>query len=1179
MDTQPLVSCIMPTYNRRRFVPRAIEYFLRQTYRNRELIVVDDGTDAIGNLLPDDARIRYVRLAGTRTLGAKRNECVAACRGDLIMHWDDDDWMAPHRIECQVEALLQARGEVCGTRRMLFYELASGATWLYDYPSGARPMLIGGSLLYTKEFWRRSPFPNCQVGSDTRFIWNQKLGNAVCIPEYAFYVAMIHAGNTSPKVCRGSYWKPWRDGIEGILGSDTPFYLSFRTSPVHLGSRKNPSSAEGLRKSVPPMQPVAVNGRCSENPMEAPQYSVLMVTHNALEMVRLSTCRTLRYCAGQHAELIVVDNASKDGTVQWLRLLAARGDIRLIENSENIGHGPGLELARKQSSAPYLVTLDSDAFPLSETWLTRLRARLIEPVKATGILHHRDYIHPSCLMVNRNTLDVLQVTLLGEKDKPSRFDVAERLSHEIKRQGWRLSGLQRTGALQRGSLSEPVYLGSEYEGIVYHQWYTSRAATAGGVQVDDVPQQAIDASLQTLFERHETDPREVTVVIGARARPNEPERLRNLKAVLHALNLQDLARWRYRIVVVEQDDAPRIQNEVAPFVDRYLFAYNPGPYNRGWAFNIGAMLPASHAGALCLLDADLLVPPDFLSRCLGVMQAGTRSLLPYREVFYLDKRSTDAAIQQRQAHPLSADLGSGYTGRRFTTSQGGCIWVDASLYHAIGGHDEQFRGWGAEDREFWDRLERTETIQQLPGQLFHLHHQRPAMDDRWARVNQRRYQDVSCARLTTLTEPIGRLDRYRQERPAMPAVTEQPVRGWRQWEHWNQWDLQRIHNIVRDEACRPLGDSVRRRLASVLVRFGRSVLDIGCGPGAMSTHLMPHHHRVSWMGVDVTAKMLAVARQQHPHAPLIRGDVGMLPFRDKSQDVVLLRHVLEHLPAWLMQNALTEAIRVARRAVVVDFYVPPLETGKSRTISVGEGFLETQWAVEDLIGPIIGTGWGVYQRFPISGRLDEKDIVWVLAPPELAHEWNNPRVSIVMPTYRRPHTIFRTVDSVLAQTYSNWELIIVDNAGDAQYYFDDSRIRLYHDAGMTSASYARNQGVRHATGDLICFFDDDDDMFPTYLERFVRIFRENPSANMVRCGMVVTGGKVNFSYATPECCVRQPFVTATWTNSGSAQDQQYFSKMIGANGWSMGKGDIMVIQEALCRANADPIGGLRRGRY
>ena len=111
-----------------------------------------------------------------------------------------------------------------------------------------------------------------------------------------------------------------------------------------------------------------------------------------------------------------------------------------------------------------------------------------------------------------------------------------------------------------------------------------------------------------------------------------------------------------------------------------------------------------------------------------------------------------------------------------------------------------------------------------------------------------------------------------------------------------------------------------------------------------------------------------------------------------------------------------------------------------------------------------------------------------------------PLVSIVMATYRRPHTIFRTVAQIVAQTYPHWELIVVDNARTGEYQFDDPRIRVYRHAHRASASYARNQGIQHATGELLCFFDDDDDMAPTYLERFVGAFEAHPGARMARCG-------------------------------------------------------------------------------
>jgi glycosyltransferase involved in cell wall biosynthesis len=62
----PLVSCIMPTANRRPFLPEAIRLFLGQDYPESELIVLDDGEDAIADLIPDHPRIRFsVALAAS----------------------------------------------------------------------------------------------------------------------------------------------------------------------------------------------------------------------------------------------------------------------------------------------------------------------------------------------------------------------------------------------------------------------------------------------------------------------------------------------------------------------------------------------------------------------------------------------------------------------------------------------------------------------------------------------------------------------------------------------------------------------------------------------------------------------------------------------------------------------------------------------------------------------------------------------------------------------------------------------------------------------------------------------------------------------------------------------------------------------------------------------------------
>jgi glycosyltransferase involved in cell wall biosynthesis/2-polyprenyl-3-methyl-5-hydroxy-6-metoxy-1,4-benzoquinol methylase len=252
------VSCIMPTANRRRFVPRAIRCFLAQDYPNKELVILDDGAESVADLIPDDPQIRYTRLTGTRTLGRKRNECVEASRSDLIMHWDDDDWHAPHRIRVQVEALLAANAEVCSVTQMLYCDLETGEPWLYHY-RGKRSWLAGGTLLYTRDFWRRGPFPDIQVASDTRFIFDHSLERATIMSDYQFYVAMIHPTNTSRKATRGTYWSRWPGDLRAIMGSDLDAYLlpaaAPEKKPVYVSQMAAPRPAA---RSLTPLPTVPV---------------------------------------------------------------------------------------------------------------------------------------------------------------------------------------------------------------------------------------------------------------------------------------------------------------------------------------------------------------------------------------------------------------------------------------------------------------------------------------------------------------------------------------------------------------------------------------------------------------------------------------------------------------------------------------------------------------------------------------------------------------------------------------------------------------------------------------------------------------------------------------------------------------------------------------------------------
>ncbi len=201
-----LVSCILPTANRRAFIPEAIRQFQAQDYPNRELIIVDDGTDSIADLVPADAAIRYYRLSARSSLGAKRNLAVEMARGDVILHWDDDDWRSNRWVRSQVTTLMSEQADICGLDCVLFYDREARRGWRYVY-DGRAPWVAGGTLCYTRDLWRANRFADLNVGEDNAFVWSSRPKRVVINPQGDQFVATIHRGNTSPRDTANRRWR------------------------------------------------------------------------------------------------------------------------------------------------------------------------------------------------------------------------------------------------------------------------------------------------------------------------------------------------------------------------------------------------------------------------------------------------------------------------------------------------------------------------------------------------------------------------------------------------------------------------------------------------------------------------------------------------------------------------------------------------------------------------------------------------------------------------------------------------------------------------------------------------------------------------------------------------------------------------------------------------------------
>ncbi len=112
-----------------------------------------------------------------------------------------------------------------------------------------------------------------------------------------------------------------------------------------------------------------------------------------------------------------------------------------------------------------------------------------------------------------------------------------------------------------------------------------------------------------------------------------------------------------------------------------------------------------------------------------------------------------------------------------------------------------------------------------------------------------------------------------------------------------------------------------------------------------------------------------------------------------------------------------------------------------------------------------------------------------------AMDFSTPFFSIVLPTYNRAHLLNKPIESVLAQTFTNWQLVVVDDGStdstkEVVTRYNDPRI-LYVYQKNAERSAARNNGINHSTGNYICFLDSDDFFLAEHLQGLAKFISEN----------------------------------------------------------------------------------------
>lgn len=132
------------------------------------------------------------------------------------------------------------------------------------------------------------------------------------------------------------------------------------------------------------------------------------------------------------------------------------------------------------------------------------------------------------------------------------------------------------------------------------------------------------------------------------------------------------------------------------------------------------------------------------------------------------------------------------------------------------------------------------------------------------------------------------------------------------------------------------------------------------------------------------------------------------------------------------------------------------------------------------------------------------------------------KVSVIIPVYGVENFIASTLQSVLEQTYTNLEILIIDDASSDQSIeicrqFTDSRIRIIHQENRGLAG-ARNTGIRHAQGDYLAFLDGDDLWLPEKIEKHIAHLETSPEVGVSfsRSAFIDADSKPLGSYQMPK---------------------------------------------------------------
>lgn len=201
----PFVSCVTPTYERRKFLPILLDIYNRQTYphEKRELIILDDSKESNQDLIDEFLKInpnvdvRYVYEKEKIKLGKKRNMLNELAKGDFILYMDDDDYYCSDKIKYTITRMLSNKAIFSGSSEIYIY--FTDTKLIYRFNKIAQNHSTAGTFCYHKSYLSNHKFDDDAEKAEEKLFLDEYKTQQIQIDPFKAILCIAHSSNTFDK--------------------------------------------------------------------------------------------------------------------------------------------------------------------------------------------------------------------------------------------------------------------------------------------------------------------------------------------------------------------------------------------------------------------------------------------------------------------------------------------------------------------------------------------------------------------------------------------------------------------------------------------------------------------------------------------------------------------------------------------------------------------------------------------------------------------------------------------------------------------------------------------------------------------------------------------------------------------------------------------------------------------